>query len=103
MKTKEKSLRELLADIQQASEQEQYNPASDLALLAAQYKRLSRWDFGRLLDGMAEKYANEWSAIHAALAEKARAGDLDAIRLYRELMSSTAQAGNEVSIVDDIG
>ena len=37
MKTKEKSLRELLADIQQASEQEQYNPASDLALLAAQY------------------------------------------------------------------
>ena len=31
---------------------------------------------------MAEKDANEWSAIHAALAEKARAGDLDAIRLY---------------------
>lgn len=101
MKTKEKSLRELLADIQKASELERYDPAADLALLAAQYRKLSRWDFGKLLDGMAAKYANEWSAIHAALAEKARAGDLDAIRLYRETMAQ-AGGGNEVTIVDDI-
>lgn len=74
MKTKEKSLRELLADIQKASELERYDPAADLALLAAQYRKMSRWDFGKLLDGMAAKYQNEWSAIHAALAEKARAG-----------------------------
>ena len=73
MKTKEKSLRELLADIQKASELERYDPAADLALLAAQYRKMSRWDFGKLLDGMATKYQNEWSAIHAALAEKARA------------------------------
>ena len=32
MKTKEKSLRELLADIQKASELERYDPAADLAL-----------------------------------------------------------------------
>ena len=70
MKTKEKSLRELLADIQKASELERYDPAADLALLAAQYRKMSRWDFGKLLDGMAAKYQNEWSAIHAALAEK---------------------------------
>lgn len=50
MKTKEKSLRELLADIQKASELERYDPAADLALLAAQYRKLSRWDFGKLLD-----------------------------------------------------
>lgn len=50
---------------------------------------------------MAAKYQNEWSAIHAALAEKARAGDLDAIRLYRETMAQ-AGSGNEVTIVDDI-
>ena len=98
MKTKEKSLRELLADIQKASELERYDPAADLALLAAQYRKMSRWDFGKLLDGMAAKYQNEWSAIHAALA---RAGDLDAIRLYRETMAQ-AGSGNEVTIVDDI-
>ena len=101
MKTKEKSLRELLADIQKASELERYDPAADLALLAAQYRKMSRWDFGKLLDGMAAKYQNEWSATHAALAEKARAGDLDAIRLYRETMAQ-AGSGNEVTIVDDI-
>ena len=56
MKTKEKSLRELLADIQKASELERYDPAADLALLAAQYRKMSRWDFGKLLDGMATKY-----------------------------------------------
>ena len=44
MKTKEKSLRELLADIQKASELERYDPAADLALLAAQYRKMSRWD-----------------------------------------------------------
>ena len=98
MKTKEKSLRELLADIQKASELERYDPAADLALLAAPYRKMSRWDFGKLL---AAKYQNEWSAIHAALAEKARAGDLDAIRLYRETMAQ-AGSGNEVTIVDDI-
>ena len=81
MKTKEKSLRELLADIQKASELERYDPAADLALLAAQYRKMSRWDFGKLLDGMA--------------------GDLDAIRLYRETMAQ-AGSGNEVTIVDDI-
>ena len=73
MKTKEKSLRELLADIQKASELERYDPAADLALLAAQYRKMSRWDFGKLLDGMAAKYQNEWSAIHAALAERGTA------------------------------
>ena len=93
MKTKEKSLRELLADIQKASELERYDPAADLELLAAQYRKMSRWDFGKLLDGMAAKYQNEWSAIHA--------GDLDAIRLYRETMAQ-AGSGNEVTIVDDI-
>ena len=85
MKTKEKSLRELLADIQKASELERYDPAADLALLAAQYRKMSRWDFGKLLDGMAAKYQN----------------DLDAIRLYRETMAQ-AGSGNEVTIVDDI-
>ena len=101
MKTKEKSLRELLADIQKASELERYDPAADLALLAAQYRNRCGGDFGMRLDGRAAMYKNYWRAIQAAVAEKARAGDLDAIRLYRETMAQ-AGSGNEVTIVDDI-
>lgn len=48
-----------------------------------------------------EKYAaGEWSAIHAALVEKARTGDVDAIRMYREMQTSTGSS--EVIIVDDL-
>ena len=69
--------------------------------LQTQYKRLSKREFSQLLDAVAEKYANgEWSAIHAALVEKARAGDVDAIRMYREMQTSTGSS--EVMIVDDL-
>ena len=103
MKTKEKSLRELLADIQKASELERYDPAADLALLAAQYRKMSRWDFGKLLDGMAAKYQNEWSAIHAALAEKARAeaGD-EAAMLFETHQMMAEDLDYEESISDHI-
>ena len=76
-------------------------PPQTWALLAAQYRKMSRWGL----------WASCWTAWpqstktngrhHAALAEKARAGDLDAIRLYRETMAQ-AGSGNEVTIVDDI-
>ena len=95
MKTKEKSLRELLADIQKASELERYDPAADLALLAAQYRKMSRWDFGKLLDGMAAKYQNEWSAIHAALAEKARAEAGDEAAMLFEPRGQDRRGGGE--------
>ena len=103
MKTKEKSLRELLADIQKASELERYDPAADLALLAAQYRKMSRWDFGKLLDGMAAKYQNEWSAIHAALAEKARAeaGD-EAAMLFETHQMMAEDLDYEEAISDHI-
>lgn len=101
MKTKEKSLRELLADIQKASELERYDPAEDLKTLQTQYKRLSKWEFSQLLNATVEKYtAGEWSAIHAALVAKARAGDVDAIRMYREMQ--TSGGSSEVMIVDDL-
>lgn len=103
VKSKKQTVQELLGSIQLAAEQKEYNPAEDFKILAAQYRKLDRWEFGQLLEAMAGKYENEWSCIHAALMAKARSGDLEAIRLYRELMTQTAQAGNEVSIVDDIG
>lgn len=101
MRSKNTTIRELLADIRTAAQQEQYNPADDLKILQAQYKRLGKREFGLLLDAMAEKYADgEWSAIHAALVERARTGDVDAIRMYREMQ--TSGGSGEVMIVDDL-
>ena len=101
MRNKNATIRELLADIRTSAQQEHYNPAEDLKTLQTQYKRLSKREFSQLLDAVAEKYANgEWSAIHAALVEKARAGDVDAIRMYREMQTSTGSS--EVMIVDDL-
>ena len=93
MRTKSGSVRELVAGIRQAAEQEIYNPAEDLKALQTQYK---------LLDAMVEKYAaGEYAAIHAALVQKARSGDIDAIKMYREMQASSGS--DEVVIVDDIG
>lgn len=54
-----------------------------------------------MLDAMVEKYAaGEYAAIHAALVEKARNGDIEAIKMYREMQSSGGS--DEVVIVDDV-
>lgn len=101
MRTKNASIRELVADIHKSREKENYNPAEDLQTLQTQYKRLGKREFAILLDAMAEKYADgEWAAIHAALVERARAGDMDAIRMYREMQASGGSS--EVMIVDDL-
>ncbi len=102
MRTKSGSVRELVAGIRQAVEQEIYNPAEDLKALQTQYKRLGKKDFAMMLDTMVEKYAaGEYAAIHAALVQKARSGDIDAIKMYREMQASGGS--DEVVIVDDIG
>ena len=102
MRTKSGSVRELVAGIRQAVEQEIYNPAEDLKALQTQYTRLGKKDFAMMLDAMVEKYAaGEYAAIHAALVQKARSGDIDAIKMYREMQASGGS--DEVVIVDDIG
>lgn len=102
MRTKSGSVRELVAGIRQAAEQEIYNPAEDLKALQTQYKRLGKKDFSIMLDAMVEKYAaGEYAAIHAALVQKARSGDIDAIKMYREMQASSGS--DEVVIVDGIG
>lgn len=101
MRTKSTSVRDLVADIRKSQEKENYNPAEDLRTLQTQYKRLGKREFSILLDAMAEKYASgEWAAIHAALVERARAGDVEAIRMYREMQTSAGSS--EVMIVDDL-
>ena len=100
MRNKNASIRELVADIRKSQEKESHNPAEDLKTLQAQYKRLGKREFGLLLDAKVEKYADgEWSAIHAALVERARSGDVDAIRMYREMQTN---GSSEVMIVDDL-
>ena len=95
MRTKSGSVRELVAGIRQAAEQE-------IKALQTQYKRLGKKDFAIMLDAMVEKYAaGEYAAIHAALVRKARSGDIDAIKMYREMQASSGS--DEVVIVDDIG
>ena len=101
MRSKNASIRDLVADIRKSREKESYNPAEDLKTLQTQYKRLGKREFGLLLDAIVEKYSDgEWSSIHAALVERARAGDVDAIRMYREMQ--TSGGSGEVMIVDDL-
>ena len=57
MRTKNASIRELVADIRKSQEKESYTPAEDLKTLQTQYKRLGKREFGLLLDAMTEKYA----------------------------------------------
>lgn len=100
MRSKNASIRELVADIRKSREKESYDPAEDLKTLQTQYKRLGKREFALLLDAMVEKYTDgEWSAIHAALVERARSGDVDAIRMYREMQTN---GSSEVMIVDDL-
>ena len=112
MRTKNGSVRELIAGIRQAAEQEEYNPAEDLKTLQTQYKRLGKKDFGLMLDAMVEKYAaGEYAAIHAALVEKARSGDIEAInqivRHYSGFIASRSmrpmkdEYGNTHMVVDE--
>ena len=112
MRTKSGSVRELIAGIRQAAEQEEYNPAEDLKTLQTQYKRLGKKDFGLMLDAMVEKYAaGEYAAIHAALVEKARNGDIEAInqivRHYSGFIASRSmrpmkdEYGNTHMVVDE--
>ena len=112
MRTKNGSVRELIAGIRQAAEQEAYNPAEDLKTLQTQYKRLGRKDFGLMLDAMVEKYAvGEYASIYAALVEKARDGDIEAInqivRHYSGFIASRSmrpmkdEYGNTHMVVDE--
>ena len=102
MRTKTESITSLLADIQQANEAHSYNIAADLKTLHKQYTKLSKRDYLALLTALLDKYETEEAAvIHAALLEKCRAGDVEAIKLYREMQQDDG-GGKEVVIVDSI-
>ena len=103
MRTSKSSIDSLLRMIKEAAETQTYNIAADLRDLKNQYKNLSRKDFQRVLEALIEKYeSGEVAEVHAALVQKCRAGDVEAIRLYREMQKDGDAGGSEVVIVDNI-
>lgn len=102
MRTKSGSIQGLLKGVEQARQRQEFNIAADLHTLKEQYPRQSKRAFLQLLDALIEKYeVEETAVVHAALVEKARGGDLAAIRLYRESQAET-NSGSKVIIVDSI-
>lgn len=103
MRTQKESVSSLLAGIQKAAETHSFNILDDLKTLRKQYTQLSKRDYLALLDTLADKYETEEAGvIHAALVQKCRAGDVEAIKLYREMQQDGLAAGEEVQIIDDI-
>ena len=103
MRTKQSSIRSLLAGVDQAEAENKYNIARDLKLLHAQYAKTSRRDYLQLLRTLIEKYEIGPDAdIDAALRRRCLAGDPEAIRLYDERNKAAAGGAREVSLIDDV-
>jgi hypothetical protein len=102
MRSRKKTLSELTAGIQKSAENKNYNPAQDIQILNDAYRRMSGREYLTLLDTMAEKYSAEWSTVHAALVAKARTGDVEAIRLYRDSQTAAGSGESGVTIIDDL-
>ena len=103
MRTKKESIGELLTMIQQAEADEKFNIADDIKMLKANYTKLNKRDYLQLLTSLLEKYSNgEAAVVHAALMQKVKAGDINAMRLYHERQQAGGGGGDEVIIVDSI-
>lgn len=103
MRTKNESVAGLLAGIQQAEEQKNFNILQDLQMLQNAYTKTAKRDYLQLLARLIQKYkVDEAAEVHAALLKKCRAGDTDAIRLWNDMAKEGQAAGEEVRIVDDI-
>ena len=103
VRSKTESIESLLRGIEAAKQQREYNFAKDLKMLFEAYPKTSKRDYLQLLAQLIEKYeSGEAAEVHAALVQKCRAGDVEAIRLYREMQKDEDAGGSEVVIVDDI-
>lgn len=103
MRSKKGSIDSLLEGIGRAAQEREYNIAADLRLLRSQYGYTSRKNYLKLVDSLITKYESEEAAeVHAALVARARAGDVEAIRLWQQSRTGTG-SGSEVVIQDDIG
>lgn len=103
MRTKTESIAGLLAGIQQAEEQKNFNILQDLQMLQKVYPKTAKRDYLQLLARLIQKYkVDEAAEVHAALLKKCRAGDTDAIRLWNEMAKDNQATGEGVQIIDDL-
>ncbi|MEG1925506.1 MAG: hypothetical protein RR415_07140 [Ruthenibacterium sp.] len=84
---------------------ESFNFIKDLKILQKNFKKFKTKDFEKIFEKIISKYesaeAVQASSIRVALVKKCRAGDVNAIRLYKELQQKDS-GGDEVVILDDI-
>ena len=103
MRTRSESISGLLEAIEKQKADRDFNILKDLKTLQQRYTTTSKRDYLRLLASLVDKYETEEAAlVHAALVQKCRAGDIEAIRLYRELQQESSGGEAEVTIVDSI-
>lgn len=103
MRTKQDSIRSLLAGVEQAKAEHKYNIVRDLELLHTQYTKMAKRDYLALLRALIDKYSTELDGdINAALRRRCLAGDTEAIRLYDERKKAAADGAREVLIIDNI-
>lgn len=103
MRTKSISIKSVLEAIEQQKNDRDFNILKDLKILQSRYTSTSKRDYLLLLRKIIDKYETEEAAlVHSALVQKCRAGDVEAIRLYRELQKDGDAGGSEVVIVDNI-
>lgn len=82
-KTKSKQIDQLLDAMQAAQAKQSFNIAEDLNGLKDALTYLKTRDLKKKIDALIEKYtATEFATVHAALLDRCRAGDVNAIRLY---------------------
>ena len=100
VRTRTETSQALLAAVQQT---QNYDIVKDLKMLRDRYTKTSKRDFLALLDGLIEKYkTGGFAEIYDMLMRKARAGDIDAVKMLRDIQAENGADGGEVQIVDDI-
>lgn len=103
MRTKTASIEGLLGAIEQQKNDRDFNILKDLKMLQQRYTNTSKRDYMALLAALVQKYETEEAAlVHAALIQKCRAGDVEAIRLYGQMRQQAGGECQEVTIVDSI-
>lgn len=102
MRTKKEATAALEAMREAAETERTYDYVTDLKELRRQYGKRTAAQYRHLLDDCVRKYEEfEGADVHAALVAKCKTGDVEAIKLYREMQSCSAN-GNGVTIIDDL-
>lgn len=100
VRTRMETSQALLAAVQQT---QNYDIVKDLKMLRDRYTKTSKRDFLALLGGLIEKYkTGGFAEIYDMLMRKARVGDMDAVKMLRDIQAENGADGGEVQIVDDI-